>query len=419
MRIFLDTEVAPQYVVRMSNEKHNRFGEFCRAQRINKTLTLRQASACLRISFQYLSNVELGRVPPPSRKLLDRMAHVYRTPANEFLKRAENRFAEVLAADDGARRAAMAYFARNGTAFDSRLEYLTKRAIEVAGIQLTPDERERFLQQLNYELVRAFDKRQSFANTSTNGNRLPVRLAKETELEELVGAIAEFLGGLPIGEMTLPIDVERIVESDPRVRLVFRPFWEKEGVSSSRTDEEMETRASSSVSFESGFFEIYLHPESYGGRTPALRREARMSLAHEYLHILAHLSVVPGITRFSNDAERNAWNFASELLMPKSVVQDVWGSNFGGPLVYSTREQRSNWLCREKIRHRGRRFRSLQELFDVNVDPLAIRLANLELLDSQRGDLRSVRTLATTFPDRAPQRRTVGSLTACSRKVTA
>lgn len=391
---------------------YTRFGEYVREARVKSGMGLREAARMLAISPSYLSRIEAGDFRPPSPEVLRKMAALYQSDWFELLELAKERAPEAMAEDQGAAPLLQAFYR---LAKDQTPEMQEKMFAGALGaIQLPEDQKKALLEQLRQMLARANSRDLPRRALGDDGlfaldikprflSRLRVRQAAMEVLTKVFGR-----------EIPLPVPLDRIVsEYDREILLTGRSDIEPAPL----RDGSPSVLGLSRWSRDGKRRELVVHQDLLDARDKPGRRRANFTIAHELFHCIEHLPLVqarcpdfamkrsvafvslsPSVLhkpwyqqshqrrRLSTNEDWREWQanqFAAELLMPEDSVRETFMQLFGQESLLAIdgdSRKLADEVARKAFKDEDGNMMCLTDRFDVNAQPMAIRLLTLGIV---------------------------------------
>lgn len=392
------------------------FGDHVRTLRVNARLGLREAAGLLDISPGYLSRFEAGEARPPSGDVLHRMAKVYECDIRELMDRAQNRAAEVISADQtGAGPLAQAFYRLAQDQSRDKQELMLSAAIDA--LEIAPEQKRAILDKLRAMLAHESGPemyRLAGGDLGMFAKDVRPRFLSAAQIESIA---TRLLASQSDGRLTLPVPIEEIIDGlGPEVQLIIDPEIEggrlRDGspavLGLSRWSKNGERR------------ELVIHEDLFDTEDESNRRRCRFTLAHELFHCVEHLSLVqdrtveyalqrriayvslaprltsikwfdrkrkPKVLQTNEDwREWQANTFAGALLMPADPLRVAFAQATGRDCLKGTSgetpQQLADRLARLPYVDPQGQLGSLADRFDVNPQPMAIRLLGLGLVKS-------------------------------------
>lgn len=389
------------------------FGDCIREDRNRADLGLREAARALGISASYLSRLEADEFKPPSGALLLRMARLYRSDIKKLMDLAQNRQAEIMAADEGVAPAVQAFYRVAHDQPPAMQEAMLKAAL--GALNMPEDQKQQILDQLRAMLSRA------------RGNDLPRRVKDEDGLfafdiaprvlsrdriRKLASVVLRDVFGT---EVPIPVPMETIVAKlDRDIVLIVHD----EIAGGRLRDGSPAVLGMSRWSRDGRRRELVIHEELFETEEPSARRRANFTLAHELFHCIEHLPLLQqrnpnvalarkvGYVTFAPAIAKGRWyerargrrklssredwrewqanTFAAELLMPVEAVRGAVKELFDATAVdvEGSPSESADRVARAVVTDNLGASTSLVDRFDVNPQAMAIRLLDLGLVVS-------------------------------------
>ncbi|MFO0835580.1 MAG: XRE family transcriptional regulator [Phycisphaerales bacterium] len=388
------------------------FGEYIRAVRIKAELGLREAAKLLGISPSYLSRLEAGDFPPPSPDVLRKMAALYQTNWFALLERAKERAPEAMASDAGAAPLLQAFYRLAKDQTPEMQEKMFEGAL--GAIQLPDDQKKALLDQLRQMLARANSRdlpRRASGNDGLYAMDIKPRYLSRVRVKELALALLAKVFG---NEVPLPVPLDRVIsEYDKEIVLTGRADIEPARL----RDGSPAVLGLSRWSRDGKRRELIVHQDLLDAEDKPGRRRANFTIAHELFHCIEHLpmvqarnpdvlmkrslafvSLAPAMLRkpwYQQDRQKRAlstnedwreWQanqFAAELLMPEEAVREAVMQFFGEEsFTVPTGDPRkfADEIARIPCEDEFGNVMCLTDRFDVNTQPIAIRLLSLGIV---------------------------------------
>jgi len=397
--------------------EYTTFGDYIRDERTRAEKGLREAAKLLGISPSYLSRLEAGDFPPPSPDVLRKMAALYQTNWFALLERAKERAPEAMAADAGAAPVLQAFYRAVKDKTPQVQEQMFKGALEA--LHLPEAEKAELLSQLRQLLVRANSRdlpRRARGDDGLYAMDIAPRFLSRVRLKEMALAVLAKVFG---SEVPLPVPLDRVVSKyDKEIMLTGRNDIEPARL----RDGSPSVLGLSRWSRDGKRRELVVHQDLLDAEDKPGRRRANFTIAHELFHCIEHLPLVqarcPNVVMARSVAFvslapmvlRQAWyekkqhkrtlitnedwrewqanQFAAELLMPEEAVREAVKQFFGAesfacpdgdPRAFADEVVRMP--CEDEFGNEM----CLSDRFDVNAQPMAIRLLSLGIVVSSEG----------------------------------
>lgn len=393
------------------------FGEYVREARAKSEKGLREAARLLRISPSYLSRLEAGELPPPSPDVLRNMAALYGMNWFELLERAKERAPAAMAADVGAAPVLQAFYRAAKDQTPEVQEQMFKGALDA--IQLPDDQKKALLDQLRQLLARANSRdlpRRANGADGLYAMDIAPRILSRVRLKEMALAVLAKVFGC---ELPLPVPLDRVVsEYDKEILLTGRSDIEPARL----RDGSPSVLGLSRWSRDGKRRELVVHQDLLDAEDKPGRRRANFTIAHELFHCIEHLPLVqarcpdvvmarslafvtlsPMVLRkpwyerdnrkrkLSSNEDWREWQanqFAAELLMPEGAVREAVKQFFGTESFVATSgdprafaDEIARTPCEDEFGNEM----CLSDRFDVNAQPMAVRLLSLGIVTGVGG----------------------------------
>lgn len=388
------------------------FGDYIRNERTKADKGLREAAKQMGISPSYLSRLEAGDFPPPSPDVLQKMAALYQTNWFALLERAKERAPEAMAADAGAAPVLQAFYRAAKDQTPEVQEQMFKGALDA--LQLPEAQKAELLNQLRQLLARANSRdlpRRAKGEDGLYAMDISPRFLSRVRVKEMALAVLRKVFG---SEVPLPVPLDRVVAKyDTEIMLTGRDDIEPARL----RDGSPSVLGLSRWSRDGKRRELVVHQDLLDADDKPGRRRANFTIAHELFHCIEHLPLVqarcPDVVMARSVAfvslapmmlrkpwyekehhkrtlktnedwrEWQANQFASELLMPEEAVREavmqlVGEESFVAP--NGDPRQFADEIARMECEDEFGNTMSLTDRFDVNAQPMAIRLLSLGIV---------------------------------------
>lgn len=388
------------------------FGEYIREARVKSEKGLREAAKLLGISPSYLSRLEAGDFPPPSPDVLRKMAALYQSDWFALLERAKERAPEAMAADAGAAPVLQAFYRAAKNQTPEVQEQMFKGALDA--IQLPDDQKKALLDQLRQMLARANSRdlpRRASGDDGLYAMDIKPRFLSRIRVKEMALAVMAKVFG---SEVPLPVPLDRIVsEYDKEIMLTGRRDIEPARL----RDGSPSVLGLSRWSRDGKRRELVVHQDLLDADDKPGRRRANFTIAHELFHCIEHLPLVQArcpdvvmarsvafvslspmmlrkpwyekehrkrtLTTNEDWREWQANQFAAELLMPEEAVREAVKQFFGEESFVApdgNPREFADEIARMPCEDEFGNVMCLSDRFDVNTQPMAIRLLSLGIV---------------------------------------
>lgn len=396
---------------------YSAFGDYIRDERTRAEKGLREAAKLLGISPSYLSRLEAGDFPPPSPDVLRKMAGLYHSNWFTLLERAKERASEAMAADAGAAPVLQAFYRAAKDQTPEVQEQMLKGALDA--IQLPEAQKQELLTQLRQLLARAHSRdlpRRARGDDGLYAIDIAPRILSRARIKEMALAVLKKVFGC---EVPLPVPLDRVVsEYDKEIALTGRDDIEPARL----RDGSPSVLGLSRWSRDGKRRELVIHEDLLDAVDKPGRRRANFTIGHELFHCIEHLplvqakcpdvvmarsvsfvSLAPGVMRHTwyerkydrrrlcTNEDWREWQanqFAAELLMPEEAVREAVKQYFGGEsFVCPNGDPRAfaDEIARMPCEDEFGNVMSLTDRFDVNAQPMAIRLLSLGVVAGSEG----------------------------------
>ncbi len=393
------------------------FGDFIRTERTKAGKGLREAAKEMSISPSYLSRLEAGDFPPPSPEVLRKMAALYQSNWFSLLERAKERASEAMAADAGAAPVLQAFYRAAKDQTPEVQEQMFKLALDAT--QLPNAQKQEFLNHLRQLLARANSRdlpRRANGDDGLYAMDIAPRFLSRVRVKEMALAVLAKVFG---SEIPLPVPLDRIVsECNQEIMLIGRDDIEP----SRLRDGSPSVLGLSRWSRDGKRRELVVHQDLLDADDKPGRRRANFTIAHELFHCIEHLPLVqarcPDVTMARSVAfvsvapvilrkpwyekehrkrtlvtnedwrEWQANQFAAELLMPEEAVREAIKQSLGDELFVAPDgdpRKFADEIARMPCEDEFGNVICLSDRFDVNAQPMAIRLLSLGLVKAVEG----------------------------------
>lgn len=388
------------------------FGDYIREERTRAEKGLREAAKLLGISPSYLSRLEAGDFPPPSGEVLMKMARLYQSKMADLFTKAQQRAHEVMAADESTAPVVQAFYRAVRDQTPEVQEQMLKGALDA--LQLPDAQKEELLSQLRLVIARAHSKdlpRRATGDDGLYAMDIAPRVLSRTRIKAMAIAVLTKVFGR---EVPLPVPLDRVVsEYDKEVLLTGRGDIEPARL----RDGSPSVLGLSRWSRDGKRRELVVHQDLLDAEDKPGRRRANFTIAHELFHCIEHLPLVqarcpdvvmarsvsfvtlaPGVMRLpwyerkhhkrtlSTNEDWREWQanqFAAELLMPEDAVREAVTQFFGSAVLAAPdadprafADEVVRMACQDEFGN----VMSLSDRFDVNAQPMAIRLLSLGIV---------------------------------------
>lgn len=384
--------------------EHNTFGMTAMKARKACRLSLREAARRLALSPSYLSKVELDKADPPSADVIRSMAALYNVPLIALLQHARERVRDVIGQDVRDNAGLLAFYRM---ANDMKSEEIMSMIQKL--LKLLPAEEKALLEaKLKSDFPR-LSQGQSFLFAA----RLRPRILSKKDIRRIAECVLA-KHGLTRDTYVPPTPIESIIEDTEGVHLIPSDApemrCERDGspLVLGLTRWDLENRRL-----------IEINESLYDSDSRRMRHRLNYTLAHEYWHAIEHLPLMDaqgrhgGLFRMNvdrrllNSSTRPRWwdrmskrklltnedwqewqaqYFASEILMPHWSVRAEFERRLGAPVAaVPTDHSREEWadeIAGAGFSRNGVEAKALFELYDVSRQAMAIRLCELDLLQS-------------------------------------
>jgi len=393
----------------MDNKK---FGEFIRELRLRpgKEFTLRDAAEKIKITSPYLSRIEAGIEKPPSQDVLERMAGVYEIDLNTLIEKASNRAKEVYGDLVVNNPALNVLFKVVRDLPDDKIEEVIRDVCK--GKDIDP---QAFIDEIKKRKM-DLPRLRKVSEGLFAADIPPLFLSKVKIEERAVNFLKKH--NVTRGSYHPPTPIEILAEKEEGIRL-----RTDDTLKMFRNGEPMELGVSHWSPCLDGIREIRVNYALEKGFYASSHR-FRFTVGHELFHCIEHLPLMDDKMRLANALHRalleveketvrkgknnfidrwvkapnqpkklfsneewREWQadyFSACVLMPDWSVKEEFAKRFTDAeiVVIDADEVRkiAYQVAREKICGKGIFERSLNEVYDVSLMAMAIRLMNLNLV---------------------------------------
>lgn len=391
------------------------FGDHIRSERIKAGKGLREAAKLMGISPSYLSRLEAGDLPPPSPEVLRKVAALYQSNWFTLLERAKERAPEAMAADAGTAPVLQAFYRAAKDQTPEVQEQMFRAAL--SAIQLPEDKKSELLDQLRQLLARANSRdlpRRAKGDDGLYALDVAPRILSRVRVKEMATAVLAKVFG---SEFPLPVPLDRVVsEYDKDIIQIGRGDIEPARL----RDGSPSVLGLSRWSRDGKRRELVVHQDLLDAEDKPGRRRANFTIAHELFHCIEHLPLVqarcpdvvmaravtfvsfaPAVLRkpwYEKDHRKRAlhtnedwreWQanqFAAELLMPEEAVRESVKQLLGEESITADSDPRqlADEIARMPFEDELGAVTSLSDRFDVNAQPMAIRLLSLGIVSGSK-----------------------------------
>lgn len=392
------------------------FGATIRKARLAANIPLREAARRLDISPSYLSRLEHGDLRPPPTEKIRAIAALYQLDFPDLLMRARSRVGSAIVSDNEAGPFAAAFFRLAHGRSTEEQRNMLKAAI--GSLQL-PDDQKRALQD-QIETLLARMQAQELPRLADGDDGLfaldiKPRFYSAINIETIALDILRHYVQADIDHWPWHFDIDDIAESvDSNIHLLV----ETDIPGRTMPDGSPEVLGLSRWSQCGTYRELVVHAHLFESNYPPTRRRGNFTIAHELFHCLDHLPLVearcPSVCMkrtifdvssgtnnrlkknrtqsrrlFTNEdwREWQANRFAASILMPAPLVRKAFSDGFKKEISYtaaSNVSQLASQLACERVTLSDGTTGRLCDIFDVNPQPMAIRLTTLGLVAAQQ-----------------------------------
>ncbi len=394
---------------------HPTFGDYIRKERNRMDMGLREAARVIGISASYLSRLEAGDFPPPSGEVLHKIARAYCTDIKVIFDLASNRGHEFMAADPSTTPVLQEFYRLAHDRTPEEQERMLGGAIDA--LKLPEAQKKILMDELRAALSRTHRKdlpRRALDSDGLFAFDIAPRILSRIQIRSLAFAVLKKVFG---SEIPIPVPIETVIRKfDENILLIVHNEIEAGRL----RDGSPSILGLSRWSLDGRRRELVIHEDLYETDCLATRRRAHFTMAHELFHCIEHLPLVqrrcpelslarkanfislspqllnqPWFKKkrrprrlFTNEdwREWQANQFAAELLMPAACVTEAFQGLFGVPRIVAGKDN-INELSDSTARHVDIDLfgedTSLVDLFDVNPQPMAIRLITLGLVGEE------------------------------------
>lgn len=393
------------------------FGDKVREMRLKANFGLREASRLLEIAPSYLSEIEAGDQEPPSLKVIERMAKLYKTSLDELLQNSGKRSSQYTANLVSKTPELQALFRLTKEMGPEEIKEMIREVLNKKK-ELSEEEIDNYIKNLsrNSNLPRLHKS----ARDGLFAAQIKPRFMSKKQISAMAQRVLEE-HGITESNYKAPTPIERIIEGTPKVLFRISRYLKM-----SALGQPFELGYSRWSDTNPGYREICISASIAEERRPTDEFRFRFTGAHELLHVIEHLPLMgtadrvlgkcahtvvvdphiklegdslashfvrawvnnqKGPRKLESDEDWREWqanHFAACILMPPEALAREFHRYFGSKAVIceagANARETAFRAATEIVTPTGVFAKPLHHLFNVSAQAMSIRLLDLGLV---------------------------------------